>query len=79
MLNQPVWFHLADAFIQIPPSNEATDRIFDHPDELFRGLERGEKVVGITFRHIFQSDFDPSRWQIIGRAGSFLLVRAYGE
>lgn len=76
VLNQPVWFHLADAFIQIPPSKEAADRIFDRPEELFRGLERGEKVVGITLRHNFAKSFDSSRWSILGRAGQFYLVEA---
>jgi hypothetical protein len=63
----------------ITPSVEAKERFFEKPTELTEGLRPGQRVEGITLRHIFQSDFDPSRWQIIGRAGSFLLVRAYGE
>ena len=78
-LNRNSWVHPADADLVIPPSRDAKERLFEKPAELTEGLRPGQKVEGITLRHIFQSDFDPSRWQIIGRAGSFLLVRAYGE
>jgi hypothetical protein len=78
-LNRNSWVHPADADVVIAPPAEAGERFFENPTELTEGLAPGQKVEGITLRHIFQSDFDPSRWQIIGRAGSFLLVRAYGE
>lgn len=78
-LDQNCWIHPADADVVISPSAEAKKRFFEKPSELTQGLRAGQKAEGITLRHIFQSDFDPGRWKVIGRAGSFLLVRAYGE
>jgi 4-amino-4-deoxy-L-arabinose transferase-like glycosyltransferase len=78
-LNRNCWITPGDADVVVVPVTEAKARLFERPMELIRGLRPGQKVEGITLRHVFQSDFDPDRWQIIGRAGSFLLVRAYGE
>lgn len=78
-LNRNSWVHPADADVVISPSAEARERFFEKPSELTQGLRGGQKVEGITLRHIFQSDFDPGRWKVIGRAGNFFLVRAYGE
>ncbi len=78
-LDRNCWIHPADADVVISPSAEAKKRFFEKPSELTQGLRAGQKAEGITLRHIFQSDFDPGRWKVIGRAGSFLLVRAYGE
>jgi 4-amino-4-deoxy-L-arabinose transferase-like glycosyltransferase len=78
-LNRNCWINPADADVVVVPAEEAKGRFFEKPIELTRGLSQGQKVEGITLRHVFQSDFDPNRWQVIGRAGSFLLVRAYGD
>ena len=78
-LDRNCWITQGDADVVVEPAAEAKARLFERPMELIRGLRPGQKVEGITLRHVFQSDFDPDRWQIIGRAGSFLLVRAYGE
>jgi len=78
-LHRNCWINPADADVVIAPSDEARGRFFVKPAELTEGLHSGQKVEGITLRHVFSSDFDPQRWQVIGRAGSFLLVRAYGE
>ena len=78
-LNRNCWIQPADADVVVFPTAEAKGRFFEKPAELTRGLRSGQKVEGITLRHVFESDFDPDRWRVIGRAGSFLLVRAYGE
>jgi len=78
-LDRRCWIHPADADVVVFPTAEAKGRFFEKPNDLMRGLGSGQKVEGITLRHVFQSDFDPDRWQVVGRAGSFLLVRAYGE
>jgi len=78
-LNRDCWINPADADVVVFPTTEAKGRFFATPAELTRGLRSGQKVEGITLRHVFASDFDPDRWRVIGRAGSFLLVRAYGE
>ena len=78
-LNRNCWINPADADVVVFPTAEAKQRFFEKPAELTRDLRSGQKVEGITLRHVFESDFDPDRWQVVGRAGSFLLVRAYGE
>ena len=78
-LNRTCWITKGDADVVVFPAAEAKARLFERPVELTRGLRPGQKVEGITLRHVFAADFDPDRWQVIGRAGSFLLVRAYGE
>ena len=78
-LNRNCWINPADADVVVSPTAEAKGRFFEKPVELTRGLRSGQKAEGITLEHVFRSEFDPDRWQVIGRAGSFLLVRAYGE
>ena len=78
-LNRNCWINPADADVVVFPAAEAKGRFFEKPVELTQGLRSGQKVEGITLKHVFHSDFDPDRWQVIGKAGSFLLVRAYGE
>ena len=78
-LNRNCWINPADADVVVFPTAEAKGRFFEKPGELTRGLRSGQKVEGITLKHVFQSDFDPDRWQVVGKAGSFLVVRAYGE
>lgn len=78
-LDRRCWINPADADVVVSPTEEAKGRFFEKPSELTRGLSQSQKVEGITLRHVFQSDFDPNRWQVVGRAGSFLLVRAYGD
>jgi 4-amino-4-deoxy-L-arabinose transferase-like glycosyltransferase len=78
-LNRTCWITRGDADVVVFPTPEAKARFFERPAELTRGLRPGQKVEGITLRHIFASDFDPDRWQVVGRAGSFLLVRAGGD
>lgn len=78
-LDRRCWINPADADVVVIPAEEAKGRFFEKPSELTRGLSQGQKVEGITLRHVFQSDFDPNRWQVVGRAGSFLLVRAFGD
>ena len=78
-LNQNCWINPADADVVVSPSVEAKGRFFEKPAELTGGLRSGQKVEGITLQHVFQSDFDPDRWRVVGKAGSFLLVRAYGK
>ena len=78
-LDRRSWINPADADVVIFPTAEAKGRFFEKPNELTRGLATGQKVEGITLKHVFESDFDRDRWEVVGRAGSFLLVRAYGE
>jgi len=78
-LDRRCWINPADADVVVVPTAESKGRFFEKPNELIRGLGSGQKVEGITLRHVFDSDFDHERWQVVGRAGSFLLVRAYGE
>lgn len=78
-LDRRCWINPADADVVVFPTAEAKQRFFEKPAELTRDLRSGQKVEGITLQHVFESDFDPDRWQVVGRAGSFLLVRAYGE
>jgi len=78
-LDRRSWINPADADVVIFPTAEAKGRFFEKPNELKRGLRTGQKVEGITLKHVFESDFDRDRWEVVGRAGSFLLVRAYGE
>lgn len=78
-LDRRCWINPADADVVVFPTAEAKGRFFDQPRDLTRGLRSGQKVEGITLQHLFASDFDRDRWQVVGRAGSFLLVRAYGD
>lgn len=73
-----VWINRADADVVVEPSTEAKGRFFEKPEDLRQGLSQGQRVEGITLRHIFREEFDPSRWEVVGRSGEFLLVRAYG-
>ena len=76
--DRKVWVNRADADVVIEPSAEAKGRFFENPEELTQGLAQGQRVEGITLRHVFREEFDPSRWEIVGRSGEFLLIRAYG-
>lgn len=76
--DRKVWINRADADVVVEPSEEARGRFFDKPEELRQGLSQGQRVEGITLRHIFREEFDPSRWEVVGRSGEFLLIRAYG-
>jgi hypothetical protein len=78
-LERSCWINPADADVVIDPSEEAKGRFFEKPEELLRGLGAGQQVEGITLKHVFERDFDRDRWEVVGRAGSFLLVRAAGE
>ena len=76
--DRKIWINRADADVVIEPSAEAKGRFFEKPEELTRGLAQGQRVEGITLRHVFREEFDPSRWEIVGRSGEFLLIRAHG-
>ncbi|NDE84679.1 MAG: glycosyltransferase family 39 protein [Verrucomicrobia bacterium] len=76
--DRTVWINRADADVVIEPSAEAKGRFFEKPEDLRQGLSQGQRVEGITLRHVFHEEFDPSRWEVVGRSGEFLLVRAYG-
>jgi len=76
--DRKVWVNRADADVVIEPSAEAKGRFFENPEELTQGLAQGQRVEGITLRHVFREEFDPSRWEIVGRSGEFLLIRAHG-
>jgi 4-amino-4-deoxy-L-arabinose transferase-like glycosyltransferase len=76
--DRKVWMNRADADVVIEPSAEAKGRFFEKPEELTRGLAQGQRVEGITLRHVFREEFDPVRWEIVGRSGEFLLIRAQG-
>ena len=78
-LDRRCWITPADADVVIFPTADAKGRFFEKPNELTRGLRPGQKAEGITLKHVFASDFDPDLWQVTGRAGSFLLIRAYGD
>ena len=73
-----VWINRADADVVIEPSTEAKGRFFEKPEDLRQGLSSGQRVEGITLRHVFRAEFDPTKWEIVGRSGEFFLVRAYG-
>ncbi|MCX6935170.1 MAG: hypothetical protein NTZ01_03115, partial [Verrucomicrobia bacterium] len=77
-LNREAWINRADADVVVDPSSSAKERLFEKPEDLRRGLATGQKVEGITLRHVFRDEFDPTQWEIVGRAGEFFLVRAYG-
>ena len=76
--DRKVWVNRADADVVIEPPAEAKGRFFENPEELTQGLAQGQRVEGITLRHVFREEFDPSRWEIVGRSGEFLLIRAHG-
>jgi hypothetical protein len=76
--DRTVWINRTDADVVIEPSAEAKGRFFEKPEDLRRGLSQGQRVEGITLRHIFREEFDPARWEVVGRSGEFLLIRAYG-
>jgi 4-amino-4-deoxy-L-arabinose transferase-like glycosyltransferase len=73
-----VWINRGDADVVVRPSGEAEGRFFEKPDDVRRGLTEGQRVEGITLRHVFKEEFDGKQWEILGRAGEFLLVRSYG-
>ena len=77
-VDRKVWTNRSDADVVVEPSEEAKGRFFEKPEDLRRGLSQGQRVEGITLQHIFREEFDPVRWEIVGRAGEFLLIRAYG-
>jgi 4-amino-4-deoxy-L-arabinose transferase-like glycosyltransferase len=76
--DRTVWINRTDADVVIEPSAEAKGRFFEKPEDLRKGLSQGQRVEGITLRHIFREEFDPARWEVVGRSGEFLLIRAYG-
>ena len=77
--DRKVWINRSDADVVVEPSAEAKGRFFEKPEELTKGLAPGQRVEGITLRHIFREEFDPSKWEVVGRSGEFLLIRAYGS
>ena len=77
--DRKVWINRADADVVVDPSAEAKGRFFEKPGELRAGLGQGQRVEGITLRHVFREEFDPAKWEIVGRSGEFLLIRSYGE
>ena len=76
--NRNVWINRSDADVVVEPSPEAKGRFFEKPADLRKGLAQGQRVEGITLRHIFREEFDPAQWEVVGRSGEFLLIRAYG-
>ena len=76
--DRTVWINRSDADVVVEPSAEARGRFFEKPADLQRGLGKGQRVEGITLRHIFREEFDPAQWEVIGRSGEFFLIRAYG-
>ena len=76
--DRKVWISRADADVVVKPSPEAEGRLFAKPGDLQQGLSAGQKVEGITLRHVYREEFDPKEWEVTGRAGEFLLIRGYG-
>jgi hypothetical protein len=76
--DRKVWTNRADADVVVEPLPEAKGRFFENPKQLREGLSTGQRVEGITLRHVFLEEFDPKEWEITGRAGEFLLIRGYG-
>jgi 4-amino-4-deoxy-L-arabinose transferase-like glycosyltransferase len=76
--DRKVWTNRADADVVVEPSVEAKGRFFEKPKQLREGLSSGQRVEGVTLRHVFREEFDPKEWEITGRAGEFLLIRGYG-
>jgi 4-amino-4-deoxy-L-arabinose transferase-like glycosyltransferase len=76
--DRKVWTNRADADVVVEPSAEAKGRFFEKPKQLREGLSSGQRVEGLTLRHVFREEFDPKEWEITGRAGEFLLIRGYG-
>jgi len=77
--DRKVWTNRADADVVVEPSVEAKGRFFEKPEQLRQGLSSGQRVEGITLRHVFREEFDSKDWEITGRAGEFLLIRGYGS
>jgi len=77
--DRKVWTNRADADVVVEPSVEAKGRFFEKPKQLREGLSGGQRVEGITLRHVFREEFDPKEWEVTGRAGEFLLIRGYGS
>ena len=73
-----MWINRADADVVVKPSAEVEGRFFEWPDDVRRGLTEGQKVEGVTLRHVFKEEFDGKQWEILARAGEFFLVRSYG-
>jgi len=76
--DRKVWTNRADADVVVKPSGEAEGRFFEKPNDVRQGLTDGQKVEGVTLRHVFKEEFDGKQWEILARAGEFLLVRSYG-
>ncbi|NDC80411.1 MAG: glycosyltransferase family 39 protein [Verrucomicrobia bacterium] len=74
-----VWINPADADVVVEPPAEAKGRFFEKPEELRAGLGKGQRVEGIILRHVFREEFDPAKWEIVGRSGEFFLIRSYGD
>ena len=78
MTDLKVWISRADADVVVKPSIEAEGRLFEKPGDLKQGLSAGQKVEGITLRHVYREEFEGKGWEILGRAGEFYLIRGYG-
>ncbi|NBQ56255.1 MAG: hypothetical protein EBU36_06385, partial [Verrucomicrobia bacterium] len=76
--DRKVWTNRADADVVVEPSSETKGRFFEKPKQLREGLNSGQRVEGITLRHVFREEFDSKEWEVTGRAGEFLLIRGYG-
>ena len=76
--DRKVWISRADADVVVKPSIEAEGRLFAKPGDLQQGLSAGQKVEGITLRHVYREEFEGKGWEILGRAGEFYLIRGYG-
>jgi 4-amino-4-deoxy-L-arabinose transferase-like glycosyltransferase len=76
--DRKVWTNRADADVVVKPSGEAEGRFFEKPNDVRQGLTEGQKVEGVTLRHVFKEEFDGKQWEILARAGEFLLIRSYG-
>jgi 4-amino-4-deoxy-L-arabinose transferase-like glycosyltransferase len=77
-LDRKVWINLGDADVVVDLAEEAKGRLFERPDDLRKGLGVGQKVEGITLRHVFREEFNTTQWEIVCRAGEFYLVRSWG-
>jgi hypothetical protein len=64
----------ANADVVVKPSIEAEGRLFEKPGDLRQGLSAGQKVKGITLRHVFRQEFDSKDWEVTGKVGEFRLI-----
>jgi hypothetical protein len=62
----------ADIVLSTDAADEA--RLYDSPAECARELAHGPRAYGLVRQERFARSFAAEHWQVLGRAGDFLLI-----